>query len=156
MRKHKGLKEFPIKTVNPFPIMSFEPRQSKKVSRGIDVVDPDTGQYMHLGTLTPQGTILHDGSTYIKVFKEGQDMLQAISRPSNSLFWWVMTNVKPNGNDIEIKNTKVTADVKSLKGDAFYLAITELISKGFLAKRGNNKYWINGNFAFNGDRRKIK
>ena len=81
-------------------------------------------------------------------------LLFGLSSTSRDILFYILLNIQPNEDYIDLSLKKLTKKVK-LSRSLYYTSIPELKDSGLIAVKGKGVYWINGQIIFNGDRKKF-
>lgn len=146
-------KEYPTFDEAPFDLKGIQEIVSKKVLDRGEMVSHTSGEVVDATWWKGGSKSLKDVKPYIKLFKEGQEVLKQLSFAGTLLFTYSMSKVKPHSNTVTIRQKDIIQKHKNLLGGGYYKGICELLDYGVLAKsKEPNVYFINTNMFFNGDR----
>lgn len=118
----------------------------------------ETGEVITMSELEDEKEFIMDSEPYIKMFKSGYLLLPNIGKRGSAVLSYVLSQMTPGRNFVEMHYEDVISRYPSLKGDGFYVGVSELMTFGALAMRSGrgHRYWVNMNMFFNGDRRRAK
>lgn len=88
---------------------------------------------------------LYNEKSYFKVFED-------ISDTASKIFLYVVYNLAPKQDIIELKAERVMLFAKIKSKVTYYKYVQELIDSALINRKSNSEYWVNPLFLFNGNR----
>lgn len=92
---------------------------------------------------------------HVKLFSGGVVLLSNLGIRGKDLLCFILENLKEGQYEIRIIREDAIRKYTALAGDSYYVGLVELLNYGLLARAGKNRYYINCNCVFRGDRRKV-
>jgi hypothetical protein len=151
-----GIKSFNTYEENPFEVYGVTTKQVTKKGEELTLTMP-SGREMGLKKLPSSKVVVHDPAQYIKLFKASLLAIANLDKRGVILLMFIADIIKPKADYVFLKQTEASAFHQSLSGSSFYTAISNLLKYGVMVRSDiRDKYFINPNIIFNGDRRKSK
>ncbi len=149
------IKSHPEYKASPFRVNDIEWVTPK--SRDPDIlIDKSSGEIKEYERVKKQVIVPRDTAIYTKVFRAGLKVLANIGRRGTVMLYHIQDELRPGSIMVEVDRVKAERFHKSLSGPSYYVALTELLENGVIARSNRkNWYYINPNVMFNGDRRKL-
>ena len=99
--------------------------------------------------------VKYDPSPYVKVFKGSASFLSGLNKRGFVMLCMVIDRIKPRTHTIFLTPEDASAFSTSLSGSSYYVAITDLLYYGVIARSHiQYRYYVNPNVIYNGDRTK--
>jgi hypothetical protein len=149
-----SFKDFPMYDHNPFiePILSIKTRKKTvSITTNPKMVIGENGQYLGDSYMVVRKNV--DKEEFVKIFKDQLRIIFELSKKSQKLLSYFAENLNMNNDYIlfDRKKAKLNSGISSDR--SIYLALSELIQKGIIAKSTSSfVYYINPAILFNGDR----
>lgn len=121
--------------------------------KSILMTDESTG-IKYTGILESSKKDYVDNDKFIKMFTGAFfENWCKLSRNGFLVLGWIMNNLKPCYDHIEVSTKVVTKDLELSNTDCVTYALKELCEVGFIKRHKRGVYLINVEWFFNGDRR---
>ena len=146
------------KISSPFKIKEGDIIEAfKKIQGGeFEYADVSNGEVSVFHKVAKSKRVIIDRANYVKIYKNGYEVLKGLSANGVKLFIYISLHLGIHTDTIFIDN-EVVSEWCGWKKTVHYSAITELIKKEVIARKGgsNIEYFVNPNFIFNGSRLKL-
>lgn len=152
----KTFKDYPVYSSSPFEHTGIHEVDYKRRIKKGQLIYTDTGEVTDIMQYKESGTFAKDSLTYVKMYKAAINILPGLSKAAVSVLCICLKKLKPNNGEFTIKHKDAVVMDKALKYGRYYDGMSELLEYGVIAKGGLDKYYINTNLFFNGDRIKGK
>lgn len=150
----KTFKDYPVYESSPFEHLGVHEVEYKKRIKKGQLIYTETGEVTDIMQYKEAGAFTKDSLTYIKMYKSALGVLPSLSKAAVAVLCLCLKRLKPNAGEFVIKQKEATAADGTLKYGRYYDGMGELLEYGVIAKGGHDKYYINTNLFFNGDRLK--
>lgn len=153
-----NLNKYPEYESLPFELPDIVSSVKTLHGRKLSILDNETGEVIEGRELATQKAIYRDQANYIKMFPDGVKMIEQLSRKGATLLGFILKRLKAGQVEIELRVSEVMKDHTNLSGGRYYEGLEELLKYGYLVKKkgAKNKFFLNPNYFFNGDRKWIK
>jgi hypothetical protein len=139
---------------NPFVAEGFKRVQRNLKNNTEIVANKETGELYELIKVKSLTTVV-DTKSYTKVYHQHVNKIKQLSTAGLKLFCYILlhTGIKKDYIHLNINDCLEFAGYNLKSKKSFYLAVVELIDLFIIAESTeNNKYWINTNVLYNGNR----
>ncbi len=152
----KTFKDYPVYDSSPFEYSGVHEVEYKKRIRKGQLIYTESGEVTDIMQYRESGVVTKDSLTYVKMYKAAINILPSLSKAAVSVLCQCLKKLKPNVGEFTIKQKEAVGVDGTLKYGRYYDGMGELLGYGIIAKGGHDKYYINTNLFFNGDRLKGK
>jgi hypothetical protein len=152
----KTFKDYPVYDASPFDHAGIHEVEYKRRIKKGQLIYTDTGEVTDIMQYKESGSFTKDSLTYVKMYKAAIGILPGLSKASVSVLCICLKKLKPNTGEFVIKHKDAVSMDGTLKYGRYYDGMSELLEYGVIAKGKLDKYYINTNLFFNGDRIKGK
>lgn len=151
-----NIKGYPAYESNPFFKVGIE---EKVVTSGNTreklVADYETGEHYALRIVNRKSTIVTDKRSFRKIYTDAIDVIKDLPQPGYKMFFFIVKHLESKRDFIDINIYKAMEYCNYKNKTSFYDGIFELIKANCIARSNvKNRYYINTNLFFNGDRTK--
>lgn len=149
----KNLSEYPKHFQNPFVKNLVIKKRDKTVSfsRGLTLKDSDTDKEYETQMIHIRRKV--DNEQFIKLFNVQLKAILGLSDCSLKVFMFMISYLQVNNGEVFFDYEQCLEITAYRSHDTVYRALAELIANGMIARtKYHNKYFINPEFVFNGDR----
>jgi len=152
-----GLRSAPSYKENPFIAGSLVQVKGRKKNYSVasDAMTLTDKQGVVQGVVQHSITRIIDDSLFVKVFADGIAGIYDLSKPGSKVFRFLFDEVQknPNQDRMYLYFMDALEEPYCIPKTAFFKGMSELLTKGFLAKSANpNMFFLNPAMMWNGDR----
>lgn len=147
-------KSLPTHQLNPFKRLGIETIQILAGMSEKLMVDPETAEAYAMRKMTMSGAQKRkDGLAFRKIYFEALEVMRDLNPPAVKILCYILTNMTPGTDEIHLSFSQVREWCGFSASQSYYTGITDLVEKRIVAKsQEHNKFFINTNYFFNGDR----
>lgn len=151
MRK---ITDYPSTKENPYKLEGIEQKEYLTTENVQIVSDVKTGELYEQKRLSKNKLVTIDTLQFTKVYYSSNKFIKNFSIPAIKVWSFILVNLKPNSNEVYLYMEDLINHTGYSGTSNIYKGIAELLEKDFIARStGNsNRYWINPNMYFNGNR----
>lgn len=151
--------EFPSYSDYPFEVKGLSiVKKADKEGNAKKQLIHESGELITVSEIEFGSEKVIDPVPYIKLYSEGRDIIPKLGKRGTAVLCYVLGCLKPGVRHVDMHYKDVIDAYPYLKGDGFYIGISELMTYGVIAMRSGRgqRYWVNMNMFFNGDRRRVR
>jgi len=151
-----GIKQFPQFCENPSKPEGIEKKRRNLKNYEKEAVDCLTGEHFAFRPLKTEYTHV-DTAPYTKLFNEALPSIKDLTVPGLKVWCYILANLKPNKDYVLIKEKSCMAYCGYDGKSNYYKGLANLLEKNIIYRMTGSEsvYFINVNFIFNGDRKKL-
>jgi len=146
--------------INPFRVRNGALKECFKRIEGGDyeLADVNSGEVNVFRKAAKNRRVLVDTGNYVKLFREGIEIICLLSPATLQVFFYIIRNLKPHMDSVSLESSVVCEKCSGFSDRTFRRAIFELLDKKVIArKKGSSiEFFVNINYVFNGSRLKLK
>lgn len=117
------------------------------------VVDPDTAEHYSLRSLNKKRNKKYDKRSFRKIYTDSIDTIKDFSQPGYKMFFYILKHLEEKKDYIDLNLLTAMGYCNYKNKSSFYEGVEELLKKNCIARcKTKNRYFINSNMFFNGDR----
>lgn len=155
---YKGISHFDVSSESPFGRLrsvNVYYKGSKPIHTGKYIVDKESGESMPITTKTFGGLEISDSMEYLKLYKYGLTNLRNVNGSGMNILFFIFDYLLSGQDWIELNDDVLLVYCGYKNKKNVKEGIVNLLENGILGRRKQGGYWVNPNFVFRGDRRKL-
>lgn len=151
-----GIKQFPQYDENPSKPEGITKKWRDLESYEREAVDSNTGEHFAFRPLKST-TVDVDTKVYTKVFNDALPSIKELNVPGLKVWCYLLANLKPHKDYVIVKEKECMKYCGYDGKSNYYRGLANLLENNIIYRMigSDSVYYINVNYIFNGDRRKI-